>query len=57
MLTPEEKALLEELGACGNEINDSEYTEDQRKLLRELEKKRLVDLRWVLTSKGRNEKL
>lgn len=51
-LSAPEIELLEELRDCGGQVNASEYTRAQINRLREMEKKRVVALRWVLTVEG-----
>jgi len=50
--TPEQRALLDELKECQEQINDAEYTEEQRAALREMAKRNWVSLRWCLTPGG-----
>jgi len=51
-MTPEERDLLQELAECRGQVNDSEYDDAQRAILRSLAGRGLVALRWVLTEKG-----
>ncbi len=54
-MSPEEKELLVELSECQAQINDGNYTPEQRVILQSMEKKGWVDLRWVLTRRGQDE--
>lgn len=47
-----EDEILKELAECDGQVNDSEYDDAQKAILRRLAGKGLVALRWVITDKG-----
>lgn len=48
-----EKEALRELKECGNMVYNKSYTPAEKALMRILQKKGLVELAWVPTSKGK----
>ena len=54
-MNDKERADLHELAECSGVVRDNQYTRDERKRLRALQKQGYVMLAWVLTSKGKQE--
>ena len=54
-MTPEQRETLQDLIDCHGQVDQVNFSKKEIKVLKELEKQRLVALRWVVTDLGKQK--